>query len=36
MVWSTTLPTIYATFPGSLVDVVEVFTIMLAVALTRG
>jgi uncharacterized membrane protein len=36
MVWSTTLPTITAAFLGSLVEVVEAFTIVLAVALTRG
>ena len=36
MVWSTTVPTIAAAFLGSLVEVVEAFTIVLAVALTRG
>ena len=36
MVWSTTVPTITAAFLGSLVEVVEAFTIVLAVALTRG
>ena len=36
MVWSTTVPAITAAFLGSLVEVVEAFTIVLAVALTRG
>jgi len=36
MVWSTALPTVTAAFLASLVEVVEAFTIVLAVGLTRG
>src|SRR5215468_5033838 len=36
MIWSTAAPTITATFLASLVEVVEAFTIVLAVAMLRG
>src|ERR1700730_7462347 len=36
MAWSTAAPAISAAFPASLVEVVEAFTIVLAVATLRG
>ena len=36
MTWSTAAPAVIAAFLASLVEVVEAFTIVLAVAISRG